>query len=133
MAKKSSLSIGRLLLQIALGVMLVIGGIWALIGGGDFGAEAFRSIFKGDARKILIIFYGIIELIAGLFILLELFLGDLLGKFLNICILIIAIIWIIAIVLSDFLNGNFLRGGFLPWAWDFATHLLVLGGFLCIK
>lgn len=133
MAKNSTFSVGRLLLQIAIGALLIIGGIMALTGSGDFGARAIRDVFNGSAEKICIVVFGIIELIAGLFIILDIFLGDILGKYLGILILIIAIVWIVAIVFADFFNGNFLRGGFLPWLWDFASHLLVLGGFFCLK
>lgn len=133
MAKNTSLSIGRLLLQIAIGALLIVGGILAFTGSGDFGVTAIRDVFSGTAEKICVIVFGVIELVAGLFIILDIFLGNLLGKFLGICILIIAIVWIVAIVFADFLNGHFLRGGFLPWLWNFASHLLVLGGFFCIK
>lgn len=133
MAKNSSFSVGRLLLQIAIGALLVIGGIMALTGSGDFGAKAIREVFNGTAEKICIVVFGILELIAGLFIILDIFLGNILGKYLGIIILIIAIVWIIAIIFADFLGGHFLSGGFLPWLWDFASHLLVLGGLFCIK
>lgn len=133
MAKNSSFSVGRLLLQIAIGALLIIGGIMALTGSGDFGANAIRDVLNGSAEKICVIVFGVLELVAGLFIILDIFLGNILGKYLGIFILIIAIVWIIGIVFADFLGGNFLRGGFLPWLWNVASHLLVLGGFFCIK
>ena len=40
MGKVSSFSLGRLLLHIAVGVMLAVGGIWGLQGGGERGAGA---------------------------------------------------------------------------------------------
>ena len=37
MATKKEFSVGRLFLQIALGTLLIVGGIWAITGNGDFG------------------------------------------------------------------------------------------------
>ncbi|UKI53672.1 MAG: hypothetical protein L6V86_01000 [Treponema sp.] len=54
MAKKSAMSIGSLLLQIALGVMLAVAGIWALAGkGGDDAYKAVRGLINGDAGNII--------------------------------------------------------------------------------
>ncbi|MCQ2610342.1 MAG: hypothetical protein MJ169_01210 [Treponema sp.] len=134
MAKKS-ISLGRLILQIALGCMLAIGGVWALMGGGDFGASAIKEVFNGNVEKILVIAFGVIELLAGIFLLLELFLGDIFGKLDSLFVFIIIIVWIVAIVLSDFFGkGGILHGAaFLPWLYSFASHLVVLGGLFAIK
>ena len=72
MGKASSFSLGRLLLHIAVGVMLAVGGIWGLQGGGDAAIDAIRSIFNGDVAKILVIVFSVIEILAGIFLLLEL-------------------------------------------------------------
>lgn len=120
MGKKSSVSLGRLILQIALGCMLVVGGIWALQGGGDFGAKALRKM-----SDILGIVYGVIELVAGVLLILELFMGDRFGKFDNILMLIIMIVWAVAIVVADILNADF--DPFLPWLYTLASHVIVLG------
>ena len=47
MGKANNFSVGKLLLQIAVGAMLTVAGIWALQGGGDAGVAAIRSII-GD-------------------------------------------------------------------------------------
>ncbi|MBP3608669.1 MAG: hypothetical protein J6J11_10185 [Treponema sp.] len=129
-------SLIRLVLQIAVGAMLAVGGIWALQGGGDFGANAIRDVFNGDIEKILVIVFGVVELLAGIFLIIELFVGDF-GKLDNILMLIILIVWIVAIVLSDFLGGNGLFNGgaknFLAWLYDFANHLIVLGALLVCR
>lgn len=134
MAKKSSISLGKILLQIALGALLIVGGIWAMIGGsGDFGISAISKIFKENANavKIVKIIYGVIELIAGFFLILELFIGDKVGKFDNILNLILIIIWIIAIVFADFIYGGIFHGGkFLPWLFELANHVILLGALL---
>ena len=129
---KTQYSFGRLLLQIALGAMLAVGGIWALTGGGDFGCTALSAVFHGDVLKILKIVFGVIELLAGVFLIIELFAGDIFGKLDNILMIIIWIVWICAIVLGDFLsNGGLFKAGF-SWSWlyAFASHLIVLGAML---
>lgn len=130
MAKKSEVRLFWLVLNLAVGAMLAVGGIWALQGGGDFGCKAIKSIFSGDVAKILAIVFGVIELLSGVFIILQLFIGDRMGTFGSILKLIVVIVWAVAIVLADFLgNGGLLNGGmnhFLAWLYDFALHLIVL-------
>lgn len=133
MAKKSSVSIFWTILNIAVGAMLAVGGIWALQGGGDFAADALRSIFSGDARKIVVLVFGVIELLSGIFIILQLFIGDRMGKFGSILKLIIVIIWAVAIVLADFLNGRFLHPNALAWIYSLAMHLIVLCALLVTR
>ena len=132
---KTQNSFGRLLLQIALGAMLTVGGIWALTGAGDFGCTAITSIFSGELAKILKIAFGVIELLAGVFLIIELFAGDIFGKLDNVLMIIIWIVWIVAIVFGDFLtSGGLFKSGF-SWAWlyGFATHLIVLGALLALN
>ncbi len=126
MAKKSSASIGRFILQIALGCMLAVGGIWALQGGGDFGAKAMEHI-----SDVLGLVFGVIELVAGVLLILELFIGDKFGKFDNLLMLIIMIVWAIAIVVGDFLNADF--DPFLQWLYNLASHVIVLGAMWYLK
>lgn len=130
---KNSFSIGRILLQIALGVMLTVGGIWALQGGGDAGAVAVRSMFNGDLGKILKIVYGVVELLAGVILIIELFAGDRFGSFDTVLMIFLMIIWIAAIVLMDFLNGSLLKPNFLTWLYHFANHLIVLGAIVYLR
>ena len=126
MGKANNFSIGRLLLQIAVGAMLTVAGIWALQGGGDAGIAAIRHLIEArNVESILCIVFGIIELIAGIFLILELFIGDKIGALGKILTLIIIIVWIIAIVLIDFLgnHGLFKQNNFLNWLYNFAYHL----------
>ena len=136
MGKANNFSLGRLLLQIAVGAMLTVAGIWALQGGGDAGISAIKYLIGArDFERILCITFGIIELIAGVFLILELFIGDKIGSVGKILMLIIIIVWIIAIVLIDFLgnNGLFKQNNFLKWLYDFAYHLIVLGALLVLQ
>jgi hypothetical protein len=114
-------SIGRLVLQLALGAMLIVGGIWAMQGGGDFGAKALAS-WLGKTFGVI---FGVIELVAGVLLVIECFTKDIFGKFDNILGLIIMIVWLIAIVVADIIKGDF--SPFLPWLYNFASHVIILG------
>ncbi len=118
-------------LNIAVGAMLAVGGIWALQGGGDFGCTAIKSIFRGDLARILVIVFGVIELLSGIFIVLQLFVGDRMGTFGSLLKLIIVIVWAVAIILADFVHGNF--NDFLNWLYNFALHLIVLCALLVTR
>lgn len=137
MADGSRFSIGRVVLQIALGLMLSVAGIWALQGGGDAAVSAIRDIFDGDLEKILVIVLGIIELVAGVLLILGLFISRAMAAFNSILLLIIMIVWIAAIVLIDFLGGSgILKGGakhFLSWCYQFSNHLIVLGALIILQ
>ncbi len=133
MAKKASNSIGKFILQMALGVMLAIAGIWALQGGGDSAASSIRALFDGDMEKVMVIVFGVIELLAGIFLVAELFVGDRFGVFGNILEIIVIVVWIVAIVLMDFLGGNLMKPNFLSWLYTLAIHSAVLGGLLYIR
>ena len=139
MGKSSNFSLGRLLLQIAVGAMLTVAGIWALQGGGDAGIAAIRHLIEArNVESILCIVFGIIELIAGIFLILELFIGDKLGALSKVLMIIIMVMWIIAIVLIDFLgSGSLFNHGshwnFLSWLYNFAYHLIVLGALLVLQ
>lgn len=114
-------SIGRLVLQLALGAMLIVGGIWAMQGGGDFGVKALAS-WLGKTFGVI---FGVIELVAGVLLVIECFTKDIFGKFDNILGLIIMIVWLIAIVVADIIKGDF--SPFLPWLYNFASHVIILG------
>lgn len=137
MSKGSGMSIGKVLLQLAVGVMLAVAGIWALQGGGDPAVGAIKEIFNGDVANILAIVFGVIELLAGVLLIIELFAGERFGKFDNVLMFIIMIVWVIAIVLVDFLcEGGILKGGannFLKWLYTFASHLIVLGAMVYLN
>ncbi|MCR4899248.1 MAG: hypothetical protein K5907_00335 [Treponema sp.] len=139
MGKASNFSLGRLLLQIAIGAMFTVAGIWALQGGGDAGVAAIRRLIDAkNVESILCIVFGVIELIAGVFLILSIFIGDKFGSFGKILMIIIMVVWIIAIVLIDFLgDGSLLNHGsrwnFLSWLYNFAYHLIVLGAIVVLQ
>ncbi|MEE0351779.1 MAG: hypothetical protein UDP17_00365 [Treponema sp.] len=135
--EKSGWTAALLILQIAVGAMLAVGGIWALQGGGDFAARAIKGLVSGNAGNILVIVFGVIELLVGVFMILKIVIGDRFGSFGTVLALIAIIVWIIAIVLSDILGANgILNGGaknFLEWLYTFAQHLIILGAILAVR
>jgi hypothetical protein len=137
MSKNSDLRILSIIANVSVSLMLAVGGIWALQGGGDFGCRAIKSIFSGDLAKILVLVFGGIELLSGIFILLQLFIGDRIGTFSKILKLIVVIVWIAAIVVSDFFgNKGLFNGGvsnFLSWLYTLATHLIILVALLITR
>ncbi len=134
---KNGKSFGSLILQIALGLLFLVSGIWTIqSGNGSEIVSAIRSVFDGDLEKILVIVFAVIEIITGVFLILRLFLvlGTNLDKLLMI---IIMICWIICIVMTDFIgsNGilNYLNSDFLNFLYRFASHLLILGAIIKVS
>lgn len=126
-----------IILQLGAGVMLAVGGIWALQGGGDFAASAVRRIFSGDMQRVMVIVFGVIELLVGIFLILKLIMGDRFGVLGTVLTIIAALVWICAIVFSDILGSRGIFGGgtanFLSWLYSFASHLIVLGALLASR
>ncbi len=132
-------SLGRIFLQIALGLLFIVSGIWTVQGAnGDDVAYAIKSLFSSDISGILCIVFGIIEIVVGVFLILRLF------SFINtnldsILMIIIIIAWIAMIILIDFLGKNSLFNNldniknFLQFLQGFAMHLLVLGAIIIEK
>ena len=139
MAKKSALSLGRLILQLALGVMLAVAGIWAFQNGkGDDAVKALNNVFSGDAANIISKIFAVIEIVAGVLLVVELFAGDKFGKFDNILGIILIIVWIVAIVLIDFIGKgtgifNGASSDVLAWLYRLANHLIILGALLYLN
>ena len=137
MATKKEFSVGRLFLQIALGTLLIVGGIWAITGNGDFGITALMNIrnllkLPDIVYTILKISYGVIELIVGVFVVIEIFAGDILATFGKI-LKIIIIIWIASIILAFLLPNStcfILKDSKLnlKYFYDLALQLCALGG-----
>ena len=133
MARSSHVSFFWTILNLAVGAMLAVGGIWALQGGGDFAAEALKGLLNGDARRIGVIMFGVIELLSGIFIILQLFIGDRTGSLGPLLKLIVVVVWAIAVIIADFLNGHFLSPNVLSWVYALAMHLIVLAALLVTR
>ena len=135
--EKSGWTAALLILQIAVGVMLAGEGIWALQDDGDFAARAIKGLVSGNVGNILVLAFGVIELLVGVFMILKIVIGDRFGSFGTVLALIAIIVWIVAIVISDILGPKgILSGGsknFLEWLYTFAQHLIILGAILAVR
>jgi hypothetical protein len=122
--------IGVFIWKISVALYLIANGVLGLGKGGDF-RIIFGNIFKGDALNLFVIAAGIIALIAGICILLEMFGIEI--PFLNTLILIIAIIWAVFIVIeiiSWFTGKRFGGNNFFHVLQLLAIHLIVLSSLL---
>ena len=127
---KGSRSIGHLLLQIALGVFFVVTGIWTLQNGsGNEIATAINKLFSGDMQKMMRLLFGIIEVLAGAFLLLRMFVSFS-SSIDTLLMVVVMIAWLVSIVLLDVLNGFDVS---LSWFHKVAYHLMVLGGIIVVK
>ncbi len=149
MGKGKGISIGKLILQLALGIMLAVAGIWVFANsdkGGDAAVNAIRKLFDSkDLGNIIAVVFGILELVAGAYLILEPFIGDKFGGIAAIASLGVVILWAVAIVLIDFCGtGGLFKAtisigdvedfeDFLKWFYQLAGHAAVLGGLIYIK
>ena len=143
-------SIGKLILQLAIGALLVVAGIWVFSNtnsGGDEAVKAIRKIFDNkDFGKMIGIVFGAIELVAGAFLILETFVG-IIRNYTSLVIIAVLAIWIVATILIDFCgtgSGGLLKPSiaigdiektedFLKWLYQFAGHLTVIGALLYLR
>lgn len=128
-------AIASLILTLAVGCMLAVSGIYALQGkaAGDLAIKGLQSIFDGSAESIIITVFGVIELLAGIFIILKCFIGDRMGSFGNIISLIVVIVWVVVIVLADIVAGIG-KPNFLSWLLQFSKDLIIFGAiWVCCK
>lgn len=143
-------SIGKLILQLAIGALLVVAGIWVFSNtqsGGDEAVKAIRKIFDNkDFGKMIGIVFGAIELVAGAFLILEPFVG-IIRNYTSLVIIAVLAIWVVATILIDFCgtgSGGLLKPSiaigdiektedFLKWLYQFAGHLTVIGALLYLR
>lgn len=136
--------IGNILVRIAIGLFLCVSGIVLFTNGGkyDITASAIRQltdVFDSDViTNILIYVYGGIELLCGAFILISLITGEQFKKINSLFMLIVIIVWIITMVLCDFLGNNGFfnavkEGHLLSWILYFVNHLIILGSLLVMR
>jgi hypothetical protein len=124
-------SIGAFLWQIAVGLYLIANGILGIQKGGDF-AIIYRAAFgRGDLTTLLIVVTGVVALIAGIALIVELFGLEL--SFLDLLIFIIAIVWAVYFIIEiiSWIRGTAFKGDTTLHVIQFlAVHLMVLGSLL---
>ena len=122
--------IGIFIWKLSVALYLIANGVLGLMRarGGDFDIIFSRLGFKGDTLNAFVIIAGIVAIVAGIAILLEMF--DVSLPFLNTLVLIVAIIWAVYIlvnIISWFTGG---MGDFWHFLQRLAVHCMVLGSLL---
>lgn len=116
-----SKSIGDMILRILVGLLFVIIGIEGMA---DFGGNAlYREL--DDVFDIIV---GAVLLVAGLLLIVPLFISGIKASFTKTATLVVLVAWVIYIVLADFMYG--LRGDdgteWFEWLEVLIYHLLIL-------
>lgn len=138
---KGSSAMWRTILQIALATMLIIGGcnvffgnLWTKATSSDELIQAVGSLFNGDLKKIVIYVLAAIEILAGIFMILDLFRIKSVDKLDDICVLIIMILWLVVfIVMGDILPLIRGRLDFVPFLSKISKDLVILCSFGIVR
>ena len=138
---KGSSVVWRTILQIALATMLIIGGcnvffgnLWTKATSSDELIQAVGSLFNGDLKKIVIYVLAAIEILAGIFMILDLFRIKSVDKLDDICVLIIMILWLVVfIVMGDILPLIRGRLDFVPFLSKISKDLVILCSFGIVR
>ena len=149
MAKKGATSIWKTVLQIALAVLLIVGGLnvflnadsllaKAGISTGDKLVTAVSNLFeKGTLRDVVIYVLAAVELIAGILLVLDFFHIKSLDKLDDIFLAIIMICWVVVfIVLGDFVGlfKNGIKGNeIMPFLSSLANNCIMVSAMGIIK
>ncbi len=134
-------SFGIYALQIALAFFLIVAGILGLMrsSGGELNqvVKLLDSLFKSSViTTIIIITLAVAEIIAGVFLIVELFSGSV--PLTSTILIVFIILWIVNIVLIDILgavNGNVFTstGSVLSYLSQLSRHLMILGALITVK
>ena len=134
---KGAASFWSTILQIALAIMLIIGGCNVFFGRFLYSDELISNVsplFNGTLKDVVIYTLAVIEIIAGVLLILDLFKVKSLDKLDDICILIIMILWLVVfIIFGDIIpliKGNLKFVNFLS---KISRDLVILCSFGIIK
>ncbi len=134
-------SIGIVLLQISVALFLLVSGITGIIrsSAGDLAAVVgfLDDLFRNDSLVgFMVVALSVCEIIAGFFLLTELFTTDL--RITDMILFVFVILWIINIVLVDFVGpigeGSSFRSvnSVLAYLGTLSSHLMVLGALILV-
>jgi hypothetical protein len=122
-------------LQISVALYLFVNGVLGFSGSNSELAKVVRAIFgRGDFPSVLSVIFSICAIVAGVFLLLELFAVRI--QYTELVLFIFVIIWIVYIVLVDIINpinqqnAIFRQGNGWTYLQGLASHLMVLGALL---
>jgi hypothetical protein len=117
--------------QLAVGLYLFANGVLGIQNGGDFAIIYRAALGRGDITTILVTVTGVVALIAGVAVVIDLFGIEL--NFINTLLFIIAIVWVVYIVFEivSWVRGVLFKGDTLFHVIQLlAVHLMVLGSLL---
>ena len=116
------------LLKLSLSLMFIAIGIAGITGYNSGLSEFARGVNQlfGRSNSILPLVMAIIELLAGVLLLLSIF-SIFPSNLTSLLLLIILIFWAVTIILQYFING-FLKPDFIPWLGNVSVQLVILSG-----
>ncbi|ULQ60623.1 hypothetical protein K7I13_04920 [Brucepastera parasyntrophica] len=131
-------SIGLIILQVSVALYLFVNGILGLSKDSNEFTRLIKEIFgRGDLSNILAIVFSVCAIIAGLFLLLELF--SLPIPVTDLILFIFIILWAVYIILVDIIapirsSGSFFNT-FNIWSYlsTLSSHLMVLGSIMAVN
>lgn len=134
-------SIGLVILQIAVALYLLVSGVTGLLNSsaGDLAAVIgfLNELFRNPSIvTIMVIVLSVSEIIAGFFLIMELFTTDL--RITDMILFLFIILWVANIVLVDFVGpisgGATFRSvsGVLKYMSILSSHLMVLGALVLV-
>lgn len=115
------------LIQLALGIFFIALGIEGIATYNSQINEFARAVgrFFGSQNDIIPLIFAIVEVVAGVVILLEIFVPvD--SRMFFIASLVILVFWGVVMVLRYITGGNFLEPDYLPWIAAFSKDLVIL-------
>lgn len=143
---KSENTIGKILMQIALAVLLFVGGISIFTGnhGGlfnslsgsfnDLGARTIQTIFSGNdnVEQIVLYIFAAIEIVAGVLLIVRIFTVSI-NNVADIFLLIVAVVFLVGIIIIDISNANWSNGNIWNLLYSLSKDVLVLSTMLIVK
>ena len=140
-------------MQLGLALFLAASGIWAIqsysgffaraaaqFNGNEVAGAVYAVIKNQDSARLVITILGVIEILGGVFIVIDFFTFAIKGT--GAILAIITILWIAVAILYDIVGYNgsgLLNGAFKSpdtmWRWFHAigVHLIIIGGLLTIS
>jgi hypothetical protein len=120
--------IGTFILSIAVALYLFVNGILGFNKDGTFHNMA-NTILSGDIANIVAIILSVLAIVAGVFLLLQLF--KVIVPYTDTILFVFVIVWVIYIVIVDIINPLGARNfQILPYITQLSTHLMVLGALI---
>ena len=113
-------------IQLSLALMFIAIGLVGIMNYNSDISQFGRSVGKlfGQSNDIVPVLFAVLELVAGVLLLVSLFAGFK-GKFLSIALLVIFILWAVNIAMSYFMEGLF-KPDFIIWLSKVSPQLVIL-------